>query len=340
MNWHLAIAENFKGIIDTTLREGLQFRRANFSFEQKRKILRYLTDINIDYAELWNPAVADLRQELKDLVACPEFSKPFLLAHIRNNLKDFELAVECRLKGVNILCTADEERIAALKISFAEYLRILEQIISTAQQLKMEVRVSVEDYFHQNPQQALAIYQLAEEKSVQRIGVADTKGSASFWELSEAIKSLRRTISRDIEVHLHNDLGLAVSNGITALFAGANWIDTTFCGIGERTGITPLSSLLLNLYCLIPEIEKRYNLELLTEAENYIAEACGIEVPINLLTNRQNGFAHKAGIHLDAICKFGPQKYELIAPQIIGNRRILVNDSPISGKFRLQQNNA
>lgn len=108
--------------------------------------------------------------------------------------------------------------------------------------------------------------------------------------------------------------------------------NTSLLGIGERTGITPLSSLLVNLYLLNPEIAKKYNLQYLTPAENYVSQICGIEMPLNLMTNRNNGFAHKAGIHLNAILNFGPHKYELFSPETIGNKRKFIFDSPISGR--------
>jgi homocitrate synthase len=126
-----------------------------------------------------------------------------------------------------------------------------------------------------------------------------------------------------------------VSNAFAALEAGAGYISTSLLGIGERTGITPTSSLLVNLYVLAPGLARRYDLGRLTEAENYVARACGIEMPPNLMTNTANGFAHKAGIHLDALMKFGPRKYELLPPGLIGNRRSLVIGTLLSGKTRL-----
>jgi 2-isopropylmalate synthase len=93
-----------------------------------------------------------------------------------------------------------------------------------------------------------------------------------------------------------------------------------------------LSSLLVNLFVLDPGIAERYDLSLLTEAEGFVARLCGIDMPPHLITNPVNGFAHKAGIHLNALLKFGPQKYEPLPPGVIGNRRNLVIKSPISGR--------
>jgi len=196
----------------------------------------------------------------------------------------------------------------------------------------LETRVSAEDFFNQPFNLILDIYQLACHLQVDRLGVSDTVGKALPWEVEEKIRGLRRRFSVDLEVHFHNDFGHSISNALAALAAGANWVDTSFLGIGERTGITPLSALLVNLYSLNRELVSRYNLGVITRAENYVAEICHIDVPINLITSVKNGFAHKAGIHLNALINFGPHKYEPIPPSLIGNRRHLIVNSLISGR--------
>jgi homocitrate synthase len=178
----------------------------------------------------------------------------------------------------------------------------------------------------------LDVYTIAESAGATRLALADTLGKAQGWEVLRRVGALRRLTRLDIEVHFHNDLGQAVSNALNALRAGANWVSASLLGIGERTGITPLSSFLVNLYVLEPALATRYRLEDLTSAEGLVSRLCGIEVPPHLITSPANGFAHKAGIHLDALMKFGPRKYEPLSPQIVGNVRRLVLHSLISGK--------
>ncbi|MGQ9619073.1 MAG: LeuA family protein [Candidatus Aminicenantia bacterium] len=326
------IYKNFKGIIDTTLREGLQFARANFGFEEHLKIFNYLLKIGVDYVELSNPVKDEIKEIVRELVRSKGNSRTKILAHIRNNPKDLERAIESGIDGVNILCTADPERISSLNLSHEDYLKILEKNIVTAKNLKLEVRISTEDIFRQPFDLVLKTCELARSLKVDRIGVPDTLGIAFPWIVYERIKELRSLFETDIEVHFHNDFGHSVSNSISALKAGANWVDTTLLGIGERTGITPLSTFLINLYNISPELTEKYKMEHLTEAENYVAKVCNVEVPINLMTNLTNGFAHKAGIHLNAIINFGPHKYEPIPPKIIGGKRNLIIKSMVSGK--------
>jgi homocitrate synthase len=326
------IAKNFKGIIDSTLREGLQFAKANFSLEEQIDIFNYLGKIGVDYVEVSNPVKLEIREIIKELVERKNKSSPKILAHIRNREEDIEKAIESKVDGVNILCTADPERISSLKLTPNNYLKNLEKNIILAKSQNLEIRVSAEDFFHQPFELILEIYELASNLNVERIGVPDTLGKALPWDVERRIKELRKRFRTDIEVHFHNDFGNSVSNALSALRAGANWIDTSLLGIGERTGITPLSALLVNLYNIDRDIVKKYNLKFITEAENYVAKVCNVEVPINLITNICNGFAHKAGIHLNALMNFGPHKYEPLPPNLIGNKRKLVIKSIVSGK--------
>ncbi len=332
MNQEKQISHNFKGIIDTTLREGLQFSGANFTMDEMKRIFEHLSRMRVEYIEVSNPVKNEIRYMINGLVQSRSGNSPKILAHIRNYERDLERAIECNVDGVNILCSVDPERILAMNMTVQKYKNLLKNNIDSARSHHLEVRVGVEDSINQPFSQCCEIYELAVESGVNRIGVADTLGNSMNWKIYNVIKDLRSRFKTDIEVHFHNDLGHSVSNALAALAAGANWINTSLLGIGERTGITPLSSMLINLHRIDPELISHYNLSLLTVAENYISQVCNIEMPINLATNRVNGFAHKAGVHLDALIKFGPEKYESFSPQLIGNNRNMIINSTVSGK--------
>jgi homocitrate synthase len=335
MNEQQRILGSFRGVIDTTLREGFQFSRANFSPAEQVEIFHFLTGIGVEYVEVANPAKPEIRKMVAGLVAARGRGRTRILPHIRNHEVDVRAAIESGVDGVNILCTVDAERVKAMGKTTGDYRAALRRNVALAKAHGLEVRVGVEDFFKQSRAESLEIYRIAGESGADRVALADTLGRAMSWEVGRRIRQLRRTMSLPLEAHFHNDLGHAVSNAFAALEAGANYISTSLLGIGERTGITPTSSLLVNLYVLDPGIARRYDLGRLTEAENYVARVCGIEMPPNLMTNTANGFAHKAGIHLDALMKFGPRKYELLPPGLIGNRRSLVIDTLLSGKTGL-----
>lgn len=326
------IRRHFKGIIDSTLREGIQFRSANFDLEDMEHIFILLGRIGVDFIEVGNPVSEAVRSLIVPLLQNRPHSFPRVLSHIRNHVRDVREALACGVDGINVLCSIDPDRLKNMGLSRNEFLKRLRRNIRTATNAGLEVRLGIEAFFDQPLERSQDVIALAESEKVSRICLPDTLGRAMNWEVYERISSLRAHTAVEFEVHMHNDLGHAVSNALAALAAGANWIDTSLLGIGERTGITPLSSLLINLHMIDPQLTDRYQLHILTEAENHISNICGIETPVNLPTNTQNGFAHKAGIHLDAIIALGPHKYEPLAPDLIGNRRKLIINTPISGK--------
>ena len=289
-----------------------------------------LSAIGVDKAEVGNPVNREVSLLIRNLLEIE--NRPPLLAHSRNRVEDAAAAMESRVEGINIFCTVDEARIDRLGLTFDQYLRELEKIITLSKKANLEIRVSVENFFNSNLSLALRVYQLADRSDCDRIGIADTLGMALSWDVEKSVGLLKKNFRPDIEVHFHNDLGQAVSNALVALRAGASWVDTTLLGIGERSGITALSTLLVSLYVygIIPD--SKYRMQLLTEAENNLAGILGKDVPFNLLTNRSNGFSHKAGVHLHGLINFGPQSYELLPPKMIGNERHLVSGTMVSGK--------
>ena len=329
------ITKFYKGVIDSTLREGLQYRFANFTLSQQREIIQLLFQIGTDFIEVGNPYNDKIMKHIRKLTLIE--NRPPLLAHIRNRLTDVNAAIESGVNGVNIFCTLDSKRLAGMRVTFADYLSTLKDCILLAKGKNLQTRISVENFFQAEKNKAFLVYEFGVKLGVDRIGIADTLGVAMSWEVEEAISSLRRLFSVDIEVHFHNDLGQSISNAITALKNGANWVDTTLLGIGERNGITALSTFLAAMYLFDNSIIDRYCLSRLTVAENRVAKMAGLEVPFNLLTNRKNSFAHKAGVHLHAIHHLGPATYEPLAPHLLGNQRQLISDTDISGSSHLEE---
>ncbi|MEI6309735.1 MAG: hypothetical protein WCP58_08855 [bacterium] len=325
--------QHYKGIIDSTLREGRQYRFADFDLAKQIRILAHLAQIGVDRVELGNPVSPQTEAEVRALVEIPD--RPPLLCHVRNRQCDLQAAAGCGIDGVNILCTIQPERMRLMNISLEEYLEQLRVNVVFAREHHLEVRVSVEDFFHSDRSQAMHVLQFADQLGVDRVGVADTLGVAMPWDVDLTVRELRRSVQCDIEVHFHNDLGQANSNALSAVRSGANWVDTTLLGIGERIGITALSVFLVSLYQIDPWVCSRYHLQHLTEAENRVATMIQHDVPLNLPTNRDNGFSHKAGIHLHGLIHLGPSLYEPYSPEMIGNTRHLVVGSAVSGKTTL-----
>jgi homocitrate synthase len=129
-------------------------------------------------------------------------------------------------------------------------------------------------------------------------------------------------VRADIEFHGHNDAGCAIANAYAALSAGATHIDTSILGIGERNGITPLGGLIARLYATDPALVQKYNLPLLQELDQRVAQWVNVDVPFNNYITGFCAFTHKAGIHAKAVLN-DPSTYEALKPEDFGLTRYI-----------------
>ena len=194
------------------------------------------------------------------------------------------------------------------------------------------VRFSAEDAFRTPIRRLFAAFDVAVEAGAQRLGVPDTVGVAT----PELVAStVRRVGSRypgiSQEFHGHNDTGCAVANSVAAWRAGAECLDVTVLGIGERVGITSLSGLMARLYTLAPASVSRYQLAQLPELDAQVAQLSGIAIPFNQPLTGEHAFTHVAGVHTHAVLR-APDTYEAIDPAVVGRSRVISVGSRLTGR--------
>jgi homocitrate synthase len=323
-------------LIDSTLREGEQFARANFKTADKIEIARALDAFGVEFIELTTP-VASPRSRA-DCEAIAELGlKAQILTHVRTNKKDAALALETGVRGLDLLFGTSEYLKAAhgrdLERIIAEAIEVIEFV--RAQAPEVTVRFSAEDTFRSSEHDLLAIYR-AVAPYVDRVGLADTVGVATPRQVYALVREVAYAIGKkDIEFHGHNDTGCAVANAYEAIAAGATHVDVTVLGIGERNGITPLGGFLARMYTLDPiGVSSKYRLEALAELEQMVATMTGIEIPFNNYITGATAFSHKAGMHLKAIY-LNPEAYEPYPPEAFGMQRNLVVGSNLTGKHAI-----
>jgi homocitrate synthase len=186
----------------------------------------------------------------------------------------------------------------------------------------LEVRFSTEDSFRSNIEDILPIYEAVAELGVNRVGIADTVGVAAPRQVYDLVEQVRNRVPCDIEFHGHNDSGCAIANAYCALEAGATHIDTSILGIGERNGIVPLGGLIARLYAVDRSLVTKYQLPLLRELDNMVAQMVGVDIPFSNYITGITAFTHKAGIHAKAVLN-NPETYEILAPQDFGMSRYI-----------------
>lgn len=318
-------------IIDSTLREGEQFARTNFSTGQKIEVALALDDFGVEYIELMSPAASPGCYRDARIIAGLGL-KLKVLTHTRCAMEDARMAVDTGVSGIDILFgTSSLLREFSHGKSIDQIIESAREVIGYIQSQGIEVRFSSEDSFRSNEEDLLRIYEAVDRLGVNRVGIADTVGVATPRQVFALVSEIRRHVSCDIEFHGHNDAGCAVANAFEALDAGATHIDTTVLGIGERNGITPLGGFLARMYTLDRDLVRKYRLADLPRLDRMIAAMVGVDIPFNNYITGEAAFNHKAGIHTKAMLN-NPDCYEIIDPADFGLERSIQVGHKLTGK--------
>lgn len=334
-------------ILDSTLRDGAQGENISFSISDKLAIVRILSSLGISIIEAGNPASnpkdAEFFQEAKKLSlgACrlAAFGST-RRKHIRAE-EDPGLAALLSA-GTEVLCIFGKASALhvehVLETTLAENLAMIWDSIRFLKSAGRRVIFDAEHFFdgyRENPSYALSVLQTAADAGADTLCLCDTNGGTFPSAIGEATQLVcQKFPGLTIGIHCHNDSGLAVAGSMQAVFAGARQVQGTLLGLGERCGNANLSTLLPNLqlkagFSCIPQEQ----MENLTRACIALADTANLSVPGNLPYVGSSAFAHKAGMHVDAVNKLHAS-FEHIPPRAVGNqRRRLVGE--VSGKSSL-----
>jgi homocitrate synthase len=330
-------------IIESTLREGEQFANAFFTTDQKVTIAQMLDEFGVEYIEVTSPAAS--QQSYEDCKAIAKLGlKAKVLTHVRCHPDDAKLALDCGVDGIDVVFgTSSYLREFSHGKDIPYIIDTAKKVINYIQEQnpKTEIRFSSEDSFRSDLVDLLQIYKEIDKTGVNRVGIADTVGVANPRQVYELVKTVRGVVHCDIEFHGHDDTGCAIANSFTALEAGCTHIDTSVLGIGERNGITPLGGFVARMYAVNQEyVKSKYNLKMLREIENYVADIVNVSVPFNNYITGFTAFTHKAGIHAKAILN-NPETYEILKPEDFGVSRYVHIAHRLTGwnavKHRVQQ---
>ncbi len=324
--------ENFS-IIESTLREGEQFSSATFSTAQKLEIAALLDSFGVEMIEMTSPVASPQSEaDIRAVVAAGFNAR--ILTHIRCKREDAVKALDTGVHGIDVVIGTSPQ---LMQHSHGKSIR---QVIDAAAEVMSFIRdqapdvilrFSTEDSFRSREADLLRVYlAVADLGLVNRLGVADTVGVAMPDQVYALVGQLIRLTGLDVEFHGHNDSGCAIANASAALEAGATHVDTTILGIGERNGITPLGGLLARLYTIDRAYVSKYNLNLLSQLDQLIADVCGLVIPFNNYITGSSAFIHKAGIHAKAVLA-DPKSYEAIDPADFGVTREIAIGHRLTG---------
>jgi len=319
-------------ILDSTLREGEQFSGAFFTLEHRLEIARRLDALGVTFIEVPSPIVS--RETHSAVQALCELDlRARIVAHVRCVEADVQTALDTPVFGLNLFYGTSAQ------LQNFSHGRRIEQILADTVPLIRRIRAagryvrfSAEDAFRSDLVDLLTIFDAVVEAGVQRIGLPDTVGIATPRQVERLIRlCAERYPQVGIEFHGHNDGGCAIANSVAALEGGADCLDVTVMGIGERNGITSLSGLMAQLYINYPPLLAGYDLRQLASLDQLVARCLNLTIPFNMPITAPGAFTHRAGIHTKAVLH-NPRAYEVLDPADFGLPRHVDLGSRFTGR--------
>lgn len=333
-------------IYDTTLRDGSQGEGISYSVQDKLRIAEKLDQLGVTFIEGgWpgsNPKDQTFFKEAKKLkfktaklAAFGSTRRAGLKASEDTNLRDL---VAAQTPVVTIFGkTWDFHVKEALKVSLQENLDMISDSVKFLRSKGREVVYDAEHFFDgykANAEYAVRTLQAAADAGARTLVLCDTNGGTLPSEIARITGEVAALVDTPLGIHTHNDSSTGVANAIAAVEAGVRHVQGTVNGFGERCGNADLVALIANLQlkmglqCIEPSHMKN-----LTETAHYIGEVANLVIQNNQPYVGKSAFAHKGGVHINAMLK-NPQTYEHILPEVVGNSRRFLT-SELSGKSNI-----
>lgn len=335
-------AISYKGrLIDATLREGFQAPNASFSFDDVIKIARQVAQSGADMIEVGHPYVsADAMQHTRSVVDM-NLSIP-VLAHARASHKDIHSVFQSGANWVGIFIgvNAISERSRLSGRSFPELLGIIRDAVGYAKSLGLRVRFTVEDSSRTDWNRMAEAFTVACDVGADRICFADSVGIMEPHSVAQIVtRILQNYPTVELEVHLHDDRGLAIANALAAIDAGAHWISVSVNGLGERCGITDHAILAANLAFRDMRPLSESEARMLAMVSTSVVECSQQEIAKSHPVLGEYAFTHTARLHVLAVEK-DKRSYEWIDPARLGRCHgvIPIRQMPVTESHPLSTN--
>jgi 2-isopropylmalate synthase len=331
---------------DTTLRDGSQAEGISLSSHDKLLIAKRLDQFGIHYIEGGWPGSNPKDMEFFRGVKKTPIKRSKVVAfgstrRAHTKVKEdpqVKALLEAGTKVVTVFGKSWDMHVAdVFKTSLKENLLMVYETVAYLKDRRIEVIYDAEhffDGFRANPEYALKTLQQAAKAGADNLTLCDTNGGTLPHEVRHAILKVKRAVKTPLGIHCHNDSDLAVANSIQAVGEGCVLVQGTVNGYGERCGNANLISIIsdLQLKMKVPCFPAKKMKEL-TSLSHYVAEICNMPLANNQPFTGRSAFAHKGGVHINAMVK-NAKTYEHVEPKAVGNyRRYLVSE--LGGKTNI-----
>jgi homocitrate synthase NifV len=322
VNFTQGIKRNDVIIVDTTLRDGEQTAGVVFSNQEKIRIARLLDEIGIQQLEVGVPVMGGNEKAAIKKIAGMNL-KCSLMAWNRANIEDIKHSLDCGVDALAISISTSDIHIKHKLGSTRE--RVLEQMIGATEFAKehgVYISVNAEDASRTDFDYLLQFTLAAKKAGADRLRYCDTIGILEPFQTFETVSRLIKETGMEIEMHTHNDFGMATANALAGIRAGARFVGVTVNGLGERAGNAALEEVVMALKILFQK-NQHIETKMLRELSEYVAGASGRNLPPGKSIVGDNMFRHESGIHADGVIKF-PGTYEVFSPEDVGLERQIV----------------
>ncbi|HOQ04869.1 MAG TPA: citramalate synthase [Anaerohalosphaeraceae bacterium] len=321
-------------IYDTTLRDGMQAEGISFSLEDKLLIARKLDEFGIHYIEGGFPLSNPKEEQFFARLAQEKLKNSILAAFGSTRRASQKPEEDAGLRAL-LACGAPVLTIVGkswdlhvkevLRCSLEDNLQLCADSVAYLKKQGRRVFFDAEHFFDgykNNPEYALKVLQAAAEAGAEVLVLCETNGGCLPNEVFDITQVVCRTLSGAVVgIHTHNDSDCAVANSLAAVQAGARQVQGTINGLGERSGNANLCSIIPNLTLKMGyETVGLSRLKGLTELSRFVFEVANLPPVSNLPYVGESAFAHKGGLHIDALRK-NEKTYEHIHPSLVGNER-------------------
>jgi len=321
------MAEEKVLIFDTTLRDGEQAAGAGMTMEEKLEIAKQLDRLGVDIIEAGFAASSPGDFKAVNTIA-REVRRPIIASLARANANDVDRAWEAIKVAENprihtFLSSSDIQILHQLRKNREEVMNLAVEMVKRAKKYCSNVEFSPMDATRTKPEYLYAMLEAVIKAGATTVNIPDTVGYAIPSEFAALIKSIQENVPNIhkavISVHCHNDLGLAVSNSLAAVQAGARQVEGCINGLGERAGNASLEEIIMSIETRrdLMGVRTSINTSQIYPTSRLVSDITGFPVQPNKAVVGGNAFRHASGIHQDAILK-ERTTFEIMNPVAIG----------------------